>query len=70
MAAKELDGVDEAGVESARPPHSRGPHAPLRRQLWQKPSSHQGRRRPAVAVVGGEHVVVMMRLPVLVADVV
>lgn len=43
MAAEELDCMDEAGVESARPPHPRRSHAALRRQPRQEPRSHHRR---------------------------
>lgn len=43
MAAEELHGIDEAGMEGAGPPHPRRPHAPLPHQPL--PYRHRRRRR-------------------------
>lgn len=51
MASEELDGVDEAGVERARPPHARRAHAALGGELGHEPGAQAERLRAVEVVV-------------------
>jgi hypothetical protein len=51
VAAEELDGVDEAGVEGARPPHARRAHAALGGELGHEPGAQAERLRAVEVVV-------------------
>lgn len=51
MASEELDGVDEAGVERARPPHARRAHAALGGELGHEPGAQAERLRAVEVMV-------------------
>lgn len=57
MAAKELDGVYEAGVKGGGPPHTWGPHASLG---W-KPREPEPRSHHPPLVVGEMMMMMMIR---------
>lgn len=63
MAAQELDGVDEAGVESGGPAHPRRPHAPFGRKSGEKSRSHERLRGGNMVMINsrrGQHCSIQM----------